>query len=170
MELESVIAALEQNRKVFTETLTDMPESLINWKANPKKDWSLLDIICHLVDEEKEDFRARVDHTLQNPDTPLASSDPVGWVKKRDYNGQDFEKKVEQFDKERQISLAWLKTTADLNWDNSLYHSEVGTMSARSFLFNWLAHDYHHIRQINGIKYNFLKQNSGDSLEYAGNW
>ncbi|MEW2919842.1 DinB family protein [Muricauda sp. ANG21] len=169
MELESVIAELERNRKVFRETLTDMPQNLIHWKAN-SKDWSLLEIICHLVDEEKEDFRTRVGHTLQHPETPLASIDPVGWVKKRDYNGQDFEKKVEQFDKERQISIAWLKTTADLAWENSLYHPELGTMSARSFLFNWLAHDYLHIRQINHIKYNFLKESSGDSLTYAGNW
>ncbi|MFD2099554.1 DinB family protein [Flagellimonas iocasae] len=169
MKLESVIAELERNRKVFKETLADMPQLLINWKANPK-DWSLLEIICHLVDEEKEDFRTRVDYTLQHPDAPLKSIDPVGWVQKRDYNTQDFEKKVEQFDKERQISIAWLQTTEDLNWQNTLYHPELGTMSARSFLYNWLAHDYHHIRQINRIKYNFLKQDSGDSLEYAGNW
>ncbi len=169
MELGTVIAELERNREVFISTLTNQPQTLINWKGNPK-DWSLLEIICHLVDEEKEDFRARIQHTLSKPGTPLKPIDPVGWVKSRNYNGQDFEKKVQQFDKERQISIAWLKTTADLNWDNSVQHPEYGAMPAHSFLYNWLAHDYHHIRQINGIKYHFLKQNSGDSLEYAGNW
>ncbi|MEZ4811760.1 MAG: DinB family protein [Allomuricauda sp.] len=169
MLLGSVIAELERNRKVFRETLVDLPLELVNWKNEPK-DWSLLEIICHLVDEEKGDFRARVDHTLRVPSNPLKSIDPVGWVKKRNYNGQDFEAKLQQFDQERQISIAWLETTADLNWENTLYHPELGTMSARSFLFNWLAHDYHHIRQINRIKYNFLKQSSGDTLDYAGNW
>lgn len=169
MKLESVIAELERNRKVFKETLADMPQTLINWKANPK-DWSLLEIICHLVDEEKEDFRARIDYAFQFPGKPLKPIDPAGWVKSRKYAEQDFVKKLEQFDKERQISIAWLKTTADLNWENSALHSEYGAMSARSFLYNWLAHDYHHIRQINRIKYNFLRQNSGDTLEYAGNW
>ncbi|KAB7529531.1 hypothetical protein F8C76_17085 [Flagellimonas olearia] len=169
MQLQEVIEELERNRKVFRETMAHLPQPLIHWKQKTA-DWSLLEIICHLVDEEKEDFRARVDHTLQHPDDPLASIDPVGWVTKRDYGGQDFQNKVEQFDKERQISIAWLKTATDLNWENSLYHPELGTMSARSFLYNWLAHDYHHIRQINRIKYQFLKQNSGDSLTYAGNW
>ncbi|MBO0322543.1 DinB family protein [Muricauda sp. CAU 1633] len=169
MELESVITELERNRKVFKETLADMPKPLIHWKAKPK-DWSLLEIICHLVDEEKEDFRARTEHALRQPGTPLKPIDPAGWVKSRNYSEQDFEKKVEQFNKERQISLAWLKTTADLKWDNSALHPEYGAMPAHSFFHNWLAHDYHHIRQINRIKYNFLKQNSGDSLEYAGNW
>lgn len=169
MELESVIAALERNRKVFKETLADMPQILINWKANPK-DWSLLEIICHLVDEEKEDFRARIEHAFKKPGTPLKPIDPAGWVKSRDYKEQDFEKKVQQFNKERQISIAWLKTTADSDWDNYVLHPEYGVMPAHSFLYNWLAHDYHHIRQINRIKYHFLKLNSGDSLEYAGNW
>ena len=169
MELQSVIAELERNRKVFTATLADMPQALISWKVNPK-DWSLLEIICHLVDEEKEDFRARIEHALSKPGTPLKPIDPAGWVQKRDYGGQDFEKKVQQLDKERQVSIAWLKTTTDLDWDNTVLHPEYGSMPAHSFLYNWLAHDYHHIRQINGIKYHFLKQNSGDSLEYAGNW
>ncbi|MER3373431.1 MAG: DinB family protein [Allomuricauda sp.] len=169
MELEAVIVELERNRKVFNTTLTDMPQPLINWKNNPK-DWSLLEIICHLVDEEKEDFRARINRAFQYPGKPLKPIDPAGWVKSRNYKEQDFEKKLQQFDKERQISIAWLKTTADLNWDNSVLHPEYGAMPAHSFLYNWLAHDYHHIRQINGIKYHFLKKNSGDSLEYAGNW
>ena len=169
MELEAVIAELERNREVFRATMVDMPQAIIQWKGDPK-DWSLLEIICHLVDEEKEDFRTRIDHALQRPGDPLQPIDPAGWVKSRDYNGQDFEKKVQQFDKERQISIAWLKTTGDLNWGNAVVHAEYGSMTARSLLYNWLAHDYHHIRQINRLKYNFLKQNSGDSLQYAGNW
>ena len=169
MELQTIITQLEQNRKVFVASLANTPHALVNWKNNPK-DWSLLEIICHLVDEEKEDFRTRVDHTLQHPEAPLKPIDPVGWIQQRDYNGEDFEIKVAQFDKERQISVAWLQTTEDLNWENTLNHPELGVMSARSFLYNWLAHDYHHIRQINRIKYHYLKQNSGDSLRYAGNW
>ena len=169
MQLEAVIAELERNRKVFWETLVHIPLELVNWKNEPK-DWSLLEIICHLVDEEKEDFRARIDFTLREPYKSLKPIDPAGWVKKRDYNGQDFETKLQQFDQERQISVAWLRNTADLKWENTSIHPEYGHISANSLLFNWLAHDYHHIRQINRIKYNFLKQNSGDTLDYAGNW
>ena len=42
--------------------------------------------------------------------------------------------------------------------------------SAKQFLNNWLAHDYHHIRQINAIQYDFLKSSSGEALNYAGKW
>jgi hypothetical protein len=43
-------------------------------------------------------------------------------------------------------------------------------MTARSFLTNWLAHDYLHLRQILRIKHHYLKTESGESLSYAGAW
>jgi hypothetical protein len=43
-------------------------------------------------------------------------------------------------------------------------------MSARLFLHNWLAHDYLHIRQINRLKFAYLKAHSDISLDYAGAW
>ena len=169
MLLESVIAELERNQKVFRETLSHIPLELVRWKNDPK-DWSLLEIICHLVDEEVDDFRARVEHTLIRPNEPLKPFDQIAWIVERNYNGQDFEAMLQRFDQERMQSISWLKTTKDLDWDNTVEHSKLGGTSARSFLWNWLAHDYHHIRQINNIKHAFLKQSSGDSLSYAGKW
>ncbi|RDY58159.1 DinB family protein [Flagellimonas nanhaiensis] len=169
MLLESVIAELKRNRKIFQETLSGIPLELVYWKNNPK-DWSLLEIICHLVDEEVEDFRARVEHTLIRPNEPLKPFDQIAWIVERNYNGQDFDTMLKRFDDERRESITWLRTTKDMNWDNTIEHPQLGSISARSFLWNWLAHDYHHIRQINKIKYAFLKQSSGDSLSYAGKW
>ena len=169
MTLESIIAELERNRKVFRETLSGAPLEVIHWKNNPK-DWSLLEIICHLVDEEVDDFRTRVEHTLTRPNEPLKPFDQIAWIVERNYKGQNFEAMLQRFDEERSASISWLKTTKDLNWDNTIEHPNLGVVSASSFLYNWLAHDYHHIRQINNIKHAFLKQSSGDSLHYAGKW
>ncbi len=43
-------------------------------------------------------------------------------------------------------------------------------MSAQLFLNNWLAHDLLHIRQILSIKFNYLKENTEEPLNYAGDW
>jgi len=56
------------------------------------------------------------------------------------------------------------------NWEETVDHYEVGPRSAKKFLVNWLAHDYHHIRQINQIRHAYLKFSSGDDLTYAGKW
>ena len=169
MEVPEIIAALESNGKVFTETLSNVPAAMIQWKSDPSG-WCPLEIICHLVDEEREDFRARVKHALETPAKPLVPFDPIGLMTLHNYMGQDFHEMLQQFRAERQKSINWLRNLKEPNWEHAVDHPNLGKISARSFLFNWLAHDYHHIRQINNLKHAFLKQNSGDSLTYAGKW
>lgn len=43
-------------------------------------------------------------------------------------------------------------------------------MSAKLFLTNWLAHDYLHIRQVNRMRYLYLKTQTGIPLDYAGDY
>lgn len=169
MKSQEVILALEHNGKVFKETLSCVPESMIQWKSNPR-DWCLLEIICHLVDEEREDFGARVKHALEAPTKPLVPFDPIGLMTQRNYMGQNFHKVLQQFLDERKKSISWLGDLQEPNWENAVDHPNLGKITARSFLVNWLSHDYHHIRQINNLKHAFLEQSSGDSLTYAGKW
>jgi hypothetical protein len=46
----------------------------------------------------------------------------------------------------------------------------LGRLSAGTFLSNWLAHDYLHIRQIIRLKYQYLQRQTRESLDYAGAW
>ncbi|MCF8265032.1 MAG: DinB family protein, partial [Melioribacteraceae bacterium] len=90
MDFKLLATELEKNKNSFSSLLRDVPADLIKWKSSPEK-WSLLEIVCHLCDEEKEDFRARLNHVLNTPDKVLPSIDPVGWVEKRNYFEQDFD-------------------------------------------------------------------------------
>ncbi len=154
---------------MFLAIFRGLPSEFVKWKANPK-DWSILEIICHLIDEEVEDFRARVRHALENPHAPLVPIDPQGWIVDRNYVEQDFQTAVEKWGQEREESIKWLKSLSGPKWDNAIDHPQLGKITAQSFLHNWLAHDYHHIRQINNLRYSYHKQNSGDPLTYAGKW
>ncbi len=42
--------------------------------------WSALEVVCHLYDEEREDFRQRIDYTLHKPGVEWPPIDPGGWV------------------------------------------------------------------------------------------
>ena len=59
MGLKDIIQQLENNQKVFQNLLTNKTKDLYLWRPKPEK-WCLLEIVCHLLDEEKDDFRARV--------------------------------------------------------------------------------------------------------------
>ena len=169
MFIKEIIRQLENNQHVFKSLLIDKDEAHYLWRPEPEK-WNLLEIVCHLLDEEREDFRARVKHTLENPGKALVPINPVGWVTERGYGAKGYKPTLDAFLEERGKSVIWLKSLKDAKWDNALKHPELGHMSAKLFLTNWLGHDYLHIRQILRYDYNYLKKKTGLDLGYAGNW
>lgn len=164
-----IIKELSRNRSVFHSMLAGTTRNEFIWKPAADK-WSLVEVLCHLVDEEREDFRARVSHSLQSSKEPLPPIDPVGWVQSRKYLDQNFDRKLEEFMDERRMSVEWLNQLESPVWENFIEHSALGKMTANRFLANWLAHDQIHIRQIVKIKRAYLSFVSGEDLTYAGNW
>ena len=63
--------------------------------------WSTLEVVCHLYDEEREDFREHLDFILHRQHEDWHLIDPQGWVKTRKYNEQDFKKMKAKFFQER---------------------------------------------------------------------
>jgi len=167
--LNNIIAQLEKNKTVFYDLLKNEKSDMISWKQSSEK-WDLLHIVCHLYDEERDDFRFRVRWVLENSNEVPPQFNPLDWILERKYAEQDYNVKLEAFITEREQSIIWLKNLKDANWDNSFEHSKLGRLSAKYFLTNWLAHDYLHIRQILKLKFDYLHEQSGESLDYAGVW
>lgn len=168
MQPDQIIRELERNKEVFKSLLQNTPPELYNWRPKPDK-WSILEILCHLHDEEIEDFRSRTNHVLTTPDVKMNTFDPRTWVTERNYAGQDFEQKLQALLAERQKSIHWLENLDKPKWDN-VYVTSRGPRTADFYLANWLAHDFIHIRQINRNRYEYLEQIGGQLLDYAGNW
>ena len=169
MAINQIIKQLDSNQEVFKNLLINKTKEEYLWRPQPKK-WCLIEIVCHLIDEECEDFRTRVKCVLENPLKELPKIDPEGWVLERDYISQNYEQKVTDFINERKKSIIWLNSLENANWGNEFMHQTRGAMSAKLFLINWLAHDYLHIRQIIRYQYEFLKEQTHIDLQYAGNW
>lgn len=160
---------MKHNQKVFKCLLEHTPIEEQLFRPN-EKSWCLLEVACHLLDEEVEDFRNRVNYVLNVSHLPLISISPHLWPLERSYLQQDFHATLKEFLSERKKSIIWLNSLQNPEWAQTVDHPEVGPRSAKKFLINWLAHDYHHIRQINSIHHAYLKSISGDDLTYAGKW
>ena len=79
-------------------------------RVKPSKGtWSILEVTCHLYDEEREDFREHLDFILHRQHEEWHPIATLAWVKLRKYNEQDFGKMKAKFFRERTKSLAWLK-------------------------------------------------------------
>ncbi len=169
MDCNKIISELLRNKDIFRSLLIGLPIEQYKWKPSHDK-WSLLEISCHLYDEEREDFRTRTKYVLELPEHPLPTFDPIKWVEERSYIQQDFNSMTAKFIMERELSVEWLQSLANPNWENAYEHPKFGKMTAKMFLTNWLAHDYLHIRQIISVKFDYFKQISNESFAYAGIW
>lgn len=160
---------LDRHGDVFRAMLADMPLAIARWKPAPDQ-WSALEIVCHLYDEEREDFRARLTLVLESPEAPWPKIDPAAWVGERKYIEQDLHTVLDQFLTERSRSVEWLRGMKDPPWTNAYMHPKVGPVSCDLLLTNWVAHDLHHLRQLTRLRYAYLAENTSVPLDYAGTW
>jgi DinB superfamily len=170
MTLEFFLTRFQATPDIVTALLEDVSLEIARWK--PSSDaWSMLEVVCHLADEERKDFRPRLNSLLF--DEPVGSSitsiNPPAWVIEGNYNARDLTSSLSDFKIERQESLVWLRSLpADLKLERSAPDREI---SAGQVLYSWLAHDYLHIRQITRLHYDFLVFNTqGYDIGYAGQW
>lgn len=91
--------------------------------------WSILEVVNHLYDEEREDFRVRLDIILHRPADTWPAIDPQGWVGKRKYNERDIEKSLQNFLSERRASLEWLRGVSSPAWETE-YQALFGPIRA----------------------------------------
>lgn len=164
-----VTDSLAANRKVLQGLFETVPAAVRDWRPAPDK-WSFREILAHLLDEERFDFRARLQHVLENPGSPMPPIDPVGWVKEKNYAGLDYDSTLQAWLEERDSSVDYLRQLGAANWKQTHQHPKLGLVTAETFLYNWLAHDYLHIRQLNRYLYEWYRSAVPVKLDYAGDW
>jgi DinB superfamily len=170
MNLQNAIVRLSSGLESITALARSARPGQARWKPSPEA-WSILEVICHLHDEEVEDFRMRVDYTLHRPGEAWPSIEPGEWVTKRAYNQQDFPTALERFTTERQGSLHWLRTLKNPDLTLTYEHPMFGPMTAGLVLDAWAAHDHLHIRQLNELHWQYFSSDvTPGALDYAGGW
>lgn len=169
MDLNYFVNRLSGNRGVFESLMKDVSLEQVRWKPSPDK-WSMLEVINHLYDEEREDFRQRLDLVLADPAQAWPPIDPRTWVDTRGYNEKDPPMSLNNFFAEREKSLSWLKQLSAPNWQNRYEHSN-GPITAGDLLASWLAHDFLHIRQLTRLHWQYVAMLADPhQTTYAGPW
>jgi hypothetical protein len=154
-----MVDALECNGQLLVHLYDGLDPQESRWRPAPSK-WSLLEILAHLCDEERDDFRSRIRLTLENPGHPWPPIDPEGWARDRRYNEYDLRTTVDDFRRERQESLRWLRSLRETAWDQVHEHPQIGPMRAGDLLAAWSAHDLLHLQQIARTRLSFLTEQS----------
>ena len=147
MNPEETIRMLEANAGRIAAFYKDVSDSQARWKPAPEK-WSMLEVLGHLIDEERDDFPKRLRLLLEKPESEWPPIDPEGWARDRDYNARDLAASVEAFLADRTASIEWLEDLDDPEWGIAYQHPKLGEIRAGDLLASWLAHDFLHMRQL----------------------
>ena len=170
MNATALAESLRRFPAVVSALVEDLPESDARWKPADGA-WSILQIIAHLADEEVEDFRRRVQMTLNDPKDPWPPIDPEGWAIERRYNERHLADEFDRFVTERQASVQWLQALADPDWSKTYEHPKLGPIRAGDLLASWAAHDGLHLRQIAKRRFQIIQRDGGIyRTDYAGQW
>ena len=170
MNLNLIKTQMASHAKTIFDMNIGITEKQARWRPGPES-WSILEVINHLYDEERLDFRVRLDIILHHPEQPWPSIDPAGWVKERVYNQRDLKNSLEKFIAERSKSITWLEELHPVDWDAVGDTPSGGQMRAGDMLSAWVAHDLLHMRQLVELHWQYLVRSLQPyQVDYAGEW
>lgn len=160
--------AIQANR--IEVMVSGVSDEQLRWKPSAD-DWSMLEVINHLADEEREDFRTRLDILLHRPNDDMPPIDPQGWIKSRHYNERDTGESLANFLIERERSLTWLRGLENPDWNSSVTAPNGREFHAGDMAASWAAHDLLHLRQFVELHWAWnLREILPYDWTYAGDW
>jgi hypothetical protein len=118
------------------------------WRARPApKEWAAVEVVCHLRDEEAEDFGARVRVVVEGG-AEFVRIDPERWAVERRYLEDDGPRALTAFRERRTTTLAFLGSLVAERLTARVAHARTGGLSGLDLLAAWVAHDRLHLAQL----------------------
>lgn len=169
MKSETLYQEFTNSTEIIRALLAGISQEEAQVKPTPEA-WSILEVTCHLHDEEREDFRARLQNILSGQNDEFQVINPQGWIKERKYNEQNFDEMQKKFFAERVKSLEWLQGLANADWEIT-HTDKYGSVTAGEMFSAWVAHDNLHTRQLVELRRTHIERITQPyPLEYAGEW
>jgi len=168
--LAEMVASLDASARAIDALVAGVTPELARHHPAPGK-WSIHEILGHLADEERVDFRTRIDYMLHRPGEAWPAIDPERTVRDGHFDERALETLRADFARERRKSIEWLEGLHTAHWSASYQHPKMGEFTAASMLCAWAAHDLLHLRQIERTLFAHLGRASDpDRTDYAGTW
>ena len=119
-----------------------------SWRARPAPgEWAPVEIVCHLRDEETEDFGARVRVVLEGG-ARFVPIDPERLAVERRYREADPTTALSTFSARRRANLDLLRSVASDRLLGAVARPNGGHLSGLDLLASWVAHDHLHLHQL----------------------
>ena len=168
--LEDVIRRMRGNAEATRALVGTISDEQAHWKPDADT-WSMKEVMEHVYNEERIDFRKHLREMLSDPPQPWGKWNPQEYVKV-----ESCRQALESFLAEREVSIAWLQELGSPDWNLESRASfgpagEELVLKFGDVLVSWVAHDFLHLRQMNELLFAWNeKQAAPYSVQYAGGW
>lgn len=132
--------------------LRGVPRKLLLFTPSPGK-WSILEILCHMRDMEREAYLERYTRILAEPEPRLPNLNGDAFAIERDYRGQKAPDVLRDWMRLRRESLRLLKKAKPDQWRRVGVHETIGRVSIDDLVVRHaVGNDAAHLGQIEAIK------------------
>jgi len=169
IHMDEILHRLAKNAEAIRALVSSLSEEQAQWKPDPDN-WSMKEVMAHVYNEERVDFRQHLKEMLSVPQQPW------GGLQQEWLTVESCQQALEGFLRERETSIAWLKGLPGADWEITLSASfgpsnDTITLSAGDVLTSWVEHDYLHLRQMIEVLHAWnVKQSEPYAVDYAGGW
>lgn len=132
--------------------LKGVPKGLLLYTPAPGK-WSILEIVCHMRDMERDAYLARYKRVLAEDTPQLPDIDGDVYSLEGDYRAQKLSQTVREWTKLRRECLKLLAGVKREQWDRAGIHSSAGRLTLADFVRRQaVGNDEAHLAQIEASK------------------
>lgn len=141
------ILQLRATPGILRSLVSTLTEQEAAWKPSPSR-WSVLEVLGHLSHVELGGFRGRLERMVREENPQIPPYDPDVFAAQGIYGGRTAAAALDEFEQERERSLAFLETLPADSMNRTGVHGELGPIIAGNLFHEWPLHDLGHVRQI----------------------
>ncbi len=143
----AIVATIKAIPAIFQNLFANLSADAWRESSHPDE-WSLVEIISHLRDVEREVSLPRIQTFLREENPFITADDTDMWVAERGYAEQDGEAALQDFVAARVKTLGALKNLSDEDWHRSGRHAIFGPITLQEQMAFMAEHDRVHLRQV----------------------
>ena len=147
VEREQGLEALRQTHSELVRLTSGLSDAALDFRAAPD-DWTIREILAHLVDDEKFVMRTRMERMMKEEQPVLPPHDERKWYASRNTSRDALDQLLGDFAVQRAASLGIVEMLRESDWLRNGYQPENGEFTADEWVGRWAKHDEVHLRQI----------------------
>ena len=149
--IPDVLQTLRSTEMLLFAVLADLDREALTKRPAPNE-WSVVEVLCHLRDLEREVFPVRTELIRRNDSSLIQGFDQNAWALERDYAGDDPRRAADEFTLCRRKNLLMIEQIRDDELEKKARHSEFGELTLRALLADWAGSDLVHTAQLQRIR------------------